>query len=175
LSVQLKLAGALIGRDDDKAQAIVDGLNAQAIDALENLRDLARGIYPPLLADQGLGAALRAQASRSPVQVVVEADGLGRYPQAVEAAVYFCALEALQNIAKYARAEQATVTVAQRDGWLQFTVRDDGVGFEAAAGGHGTGVQGMSDRLAALGGELVVRSSPGAGTAVEGRLPIDGL
>ena len=104
LAVKLRLARSLAEKDPPKAAEMLDALQAEAVDALENLRDLARGIYPPLLADQGLAAALGAQARKSPVPVSVEADGVGRYPQDVEAAVYFCALEALQNIAKYADA-----------------------------------------------------------------------
>ena len=118
---------------------------ADAADALENLRDLARGIYPPLLAERGLAAALEAQARRSPVPVTVEADGLGRYPQEAEAAVYFCALEALQNVAKYAGASGAAVPLRVRghDDALEFSVTDDGAGFDAGsavrqrAAGHG--------------------------------------
>jgi signal transduction histidine kinase len=151
---------------------------ADATGALENLRDLARGIYPPLLAERGLAAALEAQAGRSAIPVTVEADGLGRYPQDAEAAVYFCALEALQNVAKYAGASRACVRLAGpagRDGALEFSVTDDGAGFDSASVGYGTGLQGMADRLAALGGDLQVRSEPGRGTTVTGRLPVRAL
>src|SRR5439155_2224864 len=129
-------------------------------DALENLRDLARGIYPPLLADQGLVAALNAQARKATLPVHVEADGVSRYPQEQEAAVYFCALEALQNVAKYAEASNAVVRLRQSDGELTFGVEDDGVGFEPAMTAFGTGLQGMADRLSALGGDLRVDSTP---------------
>jgi signal transduction histidine kinase len=140
--------------------------------ALEDLRALARGIYPPLLADQGLGPALRAQANRAPLPVVIEADGIGRYPRDTEAAVYFCTLEALQNVAKYARASRATVALACPDGHLEFTVTDDGDGFDPAQASRGTGLQGMADRLAAAGGILRVQSAPGLGTTVRGTLPV---
>ena len=120
-------------------------------DALENLRDLARGIYPPLLADKGLAAALEAQARKSSVPVSLESDGLERYPQEVEAAVYFCCLEALQNIAKYADASTATIRLADGSGALAFEVTDDGRGFDPGSTGYGTGLQGMADRLDALG------------------------
>jgi signal transduction histidine kinase len=142
--------------------------------AIEDLRALARGIYPPLLAEQGLPAALRAQAARSPLPVRVEADSVGRYQREAEAAVYFCVLEALQNTAKYARAREAVVMLAGRNGHLEFTVTDDGGGFDsrAADGRTGTGLQGMADRLAAAGGRLAVRSAPGAGTVVSGRIPV---
>ena len=150
------------------APAVKDGVRA----ALEDLRDLARGIYPPLLADQGLVPALQAQACKAALPVEIDADGIGRYPQDTEAAVYFCALEALQNIAKYANASRATVGLSCSDGSLQFTVTDDGTGFDTATTRHGTGLQGMADRLAALGGALQIRSQPGHGTILSGELPL---
>ena len=152
------------------APALKDGVRA----ALEDLRDLARGIYPPLLADQGLVPALQVQARRAPLPVDIDANGVGRYPQDTEAAVYFCTLEALQNIAKYARASRATVGLACSGGSLKFTVTDDGTGFDTAAIQYGTGLQGMDDRLAALGGALHVRSRPGHGTTLSGELPVAG-
>ena len=143
--------------------------------ALDDLRALARGIYPPLLADQGLGPALRAQAGRAPLPVLIEADGIGRYPRDAEAAVYFCILEALQNTAKYARASRAAVALSCPGSHLEFTVTDDGTGFDTAKVTYGTGLQGMADRLSALGGELRVGSAPGEGTRVTGRLPIQSM
>ena len=149
----------------------LDGLQAPATDALENLRDLARGIYPPLLADQGLVVALEAQARKAALPVEVEGDGIGRYPQEVEAAVYFCCLEALQNVAKYANASTARLRLADRDGTVRFEVIDDGAGFDPELTPLGTGLQGMQDRLEALGGTLEVASSPGEGTTVGGAIP----
>jgi signal transduction histidine kinase len=150
-------------------QAIPD-LKAQLSTALDDLRALARGIYPPLLAEQGLVMALRAQAARSPVPAVVEAGQVGRYPQDAESTVYFCTLEALQNVAKHARATAVTVRLAGSAGTLEFSVSDDGAGFPAAAARHGSGLQGMSDRLAAHGGTVTVTSQPGHGTTITGRL-----
>jgi signal transduction histidine kinase len=172
LAMKANLARSLVGRDEAKEAHLLDQLKSDAQQALENLRDLARGIYPPLLADQGLVAALTAQARKSSVRVSVEADGIGRFSQDAEAAVYFCTLEALQNVAKYAEATEATVHLRHEDGHLAFEVTDDGVGFDPKAKGYGTGMQGMADRLAALGGELVVVSSPGKGTSITGRVPI---
>jgi len=100
LAIKLRLASTVVDEDTAEARQILGELQADAAGALQNLRDLARGIYPPLLADMGLAAALGAQASKSPVPVLIEADGIGRFGQDVEAAVYFCCLEALQNIAK---------------------------------------------------------------------------
>jgi signal transduction histidine kinase len=175
LSVMARLAEITVDSDKDGARAMVAQAQADAVDALENLRDLARGIYPPLLADQGLAAALEAQARKSPVPVTMEADRLGRFPQEAEAAVYFCALEALQNIAKYAAASRATVHLASSAGALEFSVTDDGTGFDPGSAGYGTGLLGMADRMASLGGDLQVRSQPGHGTTVTGRLPVRAL
>jgi signal transduction histidine kinase len=172
LAVKLKLADALVGRDEERAHAMLADLQVETNQTLEDLRDLARGIYPPLLADKGLAAALENQSRKSTVPVSVETDGIGRYPQEAEAAVYFSCLEALQNVAKYAGATKATVRLAQTNGSLTFEVSDDGIGFDPAAASRGSGLQGIADRLAALGGELEVRSAPGDGTTVAGRLPI---
>lgn len=170
LAVQLKLLEGQIERSPDQAKAMAEALQEAATTALEDLRDLARGIYPPLLADQGLAVALEAQARRSPVPVEVTPDGLGRYAPDIEAAVYFCCLEALNNIAKYADAGRASVSLSVTDDALVFVVRDDGRGFDPSSLGQGTGIQGMRDRLEAIGGHLDVSSSAGSGTTVEGRV-----
>jgi signal transduction histidine kinase len=169
LAIQLGLL-AESAADPEFIRAAIPDLKAQLSAALEDLRALARGIYPPLLAEQGLVTALRAQAARSPVPAVVEAGQVGRYPQDAESTVYFCTLEALQNVAKHARATAVTVRLAQAGGTLEFSVSDDGAGFPAAATRHGSGLQGMSDRLAAHGGTLTVTSQPGQGTTITGRL-----
>ena len=174
LAIQLKLAEQLVGRDPDKERELIAQLGSQASAALEDLRDLARGIYPPLLADQGLAAALEAQARKAAVPTTVHADGVGRYDRDVESAVYFCTLEALNNVAKYADASRASVRLARADGHLSFEVTDDGRGFDAAETGYGTGVQGMADRLDAIGGRLTISSTPGEGTTVLGRVPVEG-
>ncbi len=171
LSVRLKLLEQLIDRDPVKAKELGASLQASTIDALEDLRDLARGIYPPLLADKGLAAALEAQARKAAVPTTVTADRVGRYQQDVEATVYFCALEALQNINKYANATGATIRLARSNGALTFEVSDDGVGFDTTSTTYGTGLQGMADRLDAVGGSLSVRSARGSGTIVTGSVP----
>jgi signal transduction histidine kinase len=172
LAVKLRLAEQLTARDPAKASEMLQQLQGDASDAVETLRDLARGIYPPLLADQGLVAALSAQARKSAVGVRVDAEGIGRHPEEVEAAVYFCVLEALNNVAKYSRAASVEVRLRQSNGRLSFTVADDGVGFEVTQGSYGTGLQGMVDRVDAIGGRLEVRSSLGSGTTVQGSVPI---
>ena len=170
LGVQLALARRLAERDAPEMAGTFDTLQTAATDALENLRDLARGIYPPLLADQGLLVALEAQARKAALPVEVEGGGIGRYPQEVEAAVYFCCLEALQNVAKYAGASKAEVRLIDEEGWLTFIVADDGAGFDTAGTPLGTGLQGMADRLEALGGALDVSSRPETGTTLTGRI-----
>ena len=172
LAVKLRLADALVGKDEERAHALLGELHGETSQALEDLRDLARGIYPPLLADKGLAVALEGQARKSTVPVTVASDGIGRYPQEIESAVYFSCLEALQNIAKYADASAATIRLEQSNGSLTFDVTDDGVGFDPAAASQGSGLQGIADRLAALGGELSVRSAPGDGTTLAGRVPV---
>jgi len=172
LAVKLRLAQSLIVRDPDRAEALLTELLSESNRALDDLRDLARGIYPPLLADKGLAAALEAQAARSPVPTTVASDGVGRYPQEIEAAAYFSCLEALQNIAKYADARAVSITLATSDGRLVFRIADDGVGFDPAATGYGTGLLGIADRLAVLDGSLLVDSSPGQGTRIIGSLPV---
>ncbi len=172
LAIRLKLARTTASKDLVEADRMLEQLEGDVTDALENLRELARGVYPPLLADQGLTAAIDAQSRRSAVPVRVEADGIDRYPQEIETAVYFCTLEALQNAAKYADAGQITVRLVQDDGELVLSVRDDGRGFDPAVTPLGAGLQNMADRLAALGGRLIVRSRAGGGTTIEGRIPV---
>jgi signal transduction histidine kinase len=172
LAVKARLARQLTERDPAKAAEMLTQIEEETQSALEDLRDLARGIYPPLLADKGLVAALEAQSRKTPMPVSVEADGVGRYRPDVETTVYFCALEALQNVAKYADAASTTVRVSQANGSLAFAVVDDGRGFDPEAVGPGSGLQGMADRLAAVGGSLEVRSAPGRGTTVAGRVPV---
>ena len=172
LSVKARLAQGVADRDPTKTTELLGQIEGELQTALDDLRDLARGIYPPLLADKGLGAALEAQARRSPLPVTVDGAGLGRYPQEVEAAVYFSCLEALQNAAKHAEASAVTVTLSQSNGQLTFVVADDGSGFDTGSTGYGTGLQGIADRVGALHGDLAVSSRPGGGTRVVGRIEV---
>lgn len=170
LAVKVRLMESLIGKDPEKATDMAREVGADASDALENLRDLARGIYPPLLADKGLVAALQGQARKAAIPTEVRVENVGRYAQDVETAVYFCTLEALNNVAKYSGATRAEVRLAQTNGELTFEITDDGGGFDPSETAYGTGLQGMADRLDALGGTLEVRSAPGAGTTITGRV-----
>ena len=171
LAVKTRLADALVATDAEKAHAMLAELQEGLTDALETLRDLAHGIYPPLLADRGLPAALESQARKSALPVTVTVEGVERYAQEAEAAVYFCCLEALQNVAKYANASRVTIRLWSEDDELVFSVTDDGRGFDTARVALGVGVQNMSDRVAALGGSLDLASEPGRGTIVTGRVP----
>ncbi len=172
LAIKLTLTESLIGVDEDGERELLAELSADAAEAVENLRDLARGIYPPLLAERGLVAALRAQAGKAPVPVRVAAHGVGRLDVDTEAGLYFAIMEGLQNAVKYAGADRVTIELTQSGDQVSFEVSDDGSGFDPAAKMTGTGLQGIGDRLAALGGTLEVRSAPGAGTALTGTIPL---
>ena len=170
LAVKLGLAEQLASRDADKTTALLAELKDDAADALENVRDLARGCYPPVLADHGLPAALEAQARKVAIPVQLHTNGSDRFPSEIEAAVYFCCLEALQNIAKYADAQDATIRLGRSNGDLTFEVRDDGRGFEQGAVG-GSGLTNMRDRVEAVGGTFDVSSVPGSGTNDQDQVP----
>jgi signal transduction histidine kinase len=140
------------------------------------VRSLARGVYPSVLADRGLREALSAAALRSPVWTTVDTDGIGsgRYDQKIESAVYFCCLEAMQNAMKHADGVKTIAVFLSRAGDLRFEVRDDGAGFEERSVVSGTGLTSMRDRIAAIGGRLVIRTAPGSGTCVSGTVPLNG-
>jgi signal transduction histidine kinase len=175
LAVKLGLARRLVDADLNQARGMLDGLRDEVKEAVDELRGLAHGIYPPLLLDQGLAAALGSAAQRATIVTRVEAGSIGRYPAEVEAAAYFCCLEALQNAMKHAGPEAtSSIQVWEEKGALRFEVRDDGAGFDAAVKATGTGFVNMADRLGAIGGSLRVESAPGGGTSVVGALPLTG-
>jgi signal transduction histidine kinase len=149
-------------------------IGAQADEALSELRDLARGIFPPLLADRGLARALHAHLSKQHPSATLETDAAAnaRFPPEVETAVYFCCREALQNAAKYAPDAQLSVRLEVADGALQFAIIDNGPGFDPAISDRGSGLHGMADRVAAVGGTLHVDAMPGRGTTVRGWVPV---
>ncbi len=170
LAVNLSLAQTLADRSPDRALALLAGQEVAAAEAIATLRLLARGIYPQLLTERGLPAALAAVADSSPVPVEITTDGLLRQGARVEAAAYFCCLEALQNATKHSGATGIRVDL-RRDGTdLVVTVDDDGDGFDAGRDSAGTGLASMRDRVESLDGTLVLRSSP-RGTRIRATLP----
>jgi signal transduction histidine kinase len=172
LASKLELAAQALEHDEAQAKALLNQVTSHTAQALKDLRELARGIYPALLADMGIAAALDAQARKAPIPVSVEAGGIGRYPQETEAAVYFCALEALRNAAKHAHASRASVRLSENNAELQFEVADNGQGFDPATTQQGTGLQGIADRIDALGGHVHIDSAPGQGTKINGQVPV---
>ena len=163
----------MLKTDPAQASEILEELGGDVQETLDELRRLAHGIYPPLLADRGLTEALRSAAERSPVPTSVDAANLARYRPEIEAAVYFCCLEALQNVGKYAgQSARAQIRVREEEGGLIFEVSDDGVGFDVRASSAGVGFTNMNDRVGAIGGNLRVSSAPGRGTTVSGAIPI---
>jgi len=172
LTVKLRLATTLAKRDPERARVSVKELAAESDRALETLRALARGIYPPLLREQGLAVAVRAEAAKMPLPAAVRVDHLDRFAPEVEAAVYFVCLEALQNVTKHARASRVLITLRSVAHELSFEVTDDGAGFEVANDAGGSGLRNMRDRIEGMGGRLVIRSEPNQGTTVSGRVPV---
>lgn len=173
IAVKARLIEQVALTDMARANALIKELGGDVEAALNELRTLARGIYPPLLSTDGLSAALAATGRRSTIPVHLETAGTKRYPPEIEAAVYFCCLEALQNAVKHAgEGAQATVRIWERDGELAFSVSDDGSGFDLQQQGLGTGLVNMSDRLGAVGGSLSIESAPGSGTQVIGVIPL---
>jgi signal transduction histidine kinase len=172
LRIEMELAEDIIRGDPEQGILRLHDLGQQLDEAIDELRALAHGVYSPILADRGLEEAVRAVAARSGVPLDVSAHGVGRYPPEVESAVYFCMLEALQNVLKHAvGVHRVEVVLADANGELSFTVRDDGAGATDLDGGAGRGMANMRDRVASVGGSLDVRSTPQVGTVVRGRVP----
>jgi signal transduction histidine kinase len=174
LAVSLRLARQVADSDPEQAKGMLDELGVSLQDAVQELRNLAHGIYPPVLMDRGLAAALEAAAGRAALPTEVRADDIGRLEQPIEAAIYFCCLEALQNAGKHAgEGAHATVTLRREPEGLVFEVADTGAGFDmssAAIKGHG--FVNMNDRIGAIGGRFRVESAPGHGTRISGTVPI---
>lgn len=172
LAVNLRLAKDIIVDDKETGLEMLDQLAGEVQETIQELRELAHGIYPPLLVDSGLVEALRAAANRCPLPVAVVAEGVGRYPSETEAALYFCCLEALQNAAKHAPEARVEVRLWEESGGLLFTVTDDGPGFDADTAQRGHGYINMADRLGAIGGTVRWDSEIGKGSQVRGSVPL---
>jgi signal transduction histidine kinase len=173
MAIQIKLALLRERIDEPEVQSAVDEISHDASIAIDDLRNLVRSVYPAVLRDGGLGAALRAFARNAVIGIEVLDTGIGRYPADVEAAVYFCALEAIQNAVKHGGdGARVSVSLDRRDGQLNFVVSDDGPGFDPGEPSEGMGLTNMHDRLVKAGGRLTIRSSAGHGTAVEGNVPV---
>ena len=176
LAVKLGLARQIAADAPPEVLTLLEELRGDVQTTIQELRDLAHGIYPPLLRDRGLPEALRTAGNRNPLPATVEAELPARYPADAEAAVYFCCLEAMQNAGKHASGATLRVEVVAVPTGLQFSVSDDGPGFDADAADLGHGFTNMADRLGAMGGTLTVRSAPGEGTTVSGSVtcaPLD--
>jgi len=174
LAVKVKLVKNLLSADPETATKMLEELGGDVQEAVQQLRDLAHGIYPPILVDRGLGAALESAATKAALPTRVTADGVERHRQEVEAAVYFCVLEALQNAGKHAgEGASANVRIWEDSGVLLFEVADNGAGFDAKGKGLGAGFTNMSDRLGAIGGTFTVESEVGKGTKIGGRVPLN--
>ena len=172
LAVNLRLARDIIVDDPAAGAEMLDELAGEAQETIQELRELAHGIYPPLLVDSGLVEALRAAAARNPLPVDVVAEGIGRYSSETEAAIYFCCLEALQNAAKHATDASVEVRLWEESGGLLFSVSDDGPGFDVEKAQRGHGYVNMADRLGAIGGTVRWESQPGKGARVTGSVPL---
>jgi signal transduction histidine kinase len=173
LAVTLRLAWQTAAKDPSKLDPLFEQLTAQAADALETLRALARGLFPAVLGDRGLAVALQSYLSRTYPEAEFDAQALegARFAPDVEAGVYFCCLEALQNAGKHAAGAPVAVRLNRTNGWLSFEVQDAGPGFDVSGTPRGSGLLNMADRMAALGGTLHVTSTPGKGTTITGGVP----
>jgi signal transduction histidine kinase len=172
LAVNLRLAREIIADDPDAGTEMLAQMAEDVQVTIKELRELAHGIYPPLLADAGLPEALRAAAGRCAIPVGVSTESIGRYSQGVETAVYFCCLEAMQNAAKHAPQATAQVRIWEESGGVLFSVSDDGPGFDPAKARSGHGFVNMADRLGAIGGTVRWESRPGHGSTISGSVPV---
>ena len=172
MAIQIKLRIAEQLASDGELAGLLEEIDADAALAVDELRMLARGIYPPVLRDFGPADALRTAFAGGPVAVRVVDRGVGRTSDPIEAAVYFCACEAIQNAAKHAGADATvTVTLGRHQETVDFTIDDDGTGFAPEHEARGMGLTGMRDRIEAVGGRFQINSTPGHGTSIRGTIP----
>ncbi|MGH2812572.1 MAG: sensor histidine kinase, partial [Actinomycetota bacterium] len=175
MSVKLRMAKQMMGSDGAKAQDLLDSLMVDTQETVETLRDLARGVFPPLLVERGVEQAISAHIGKLGLDAnmhVGEGFASTRFDPSIEAAIYFCCLEAMQNASKHAAGSEVNVRLVASDGYVEFSVADRGPGFDPSGDGGGSGIQNMRDRVEALGGSLRISSKPGKGTTVSGRIPL---
>jgi signal transduction histidine kinase len=172
MAIQVKLRLAEQHVSDEELHRRIEEVRAEAAEAIDELRALAHGIYPSPLRDGGLADGLRSLAMRASIPVSVHDEGIGRCPGAIEANVYFCALEAVQNASKHAGpGARVRITLRRHPAGIDFAIADDGVGMDASAAADCLGLVSMRDRVGAVGGELEISSAPGRGTIVRGTVP----
>ncbi|MBV8735258.1 MAG: hypothetical protein JO120_10790 [Solirubrobacterales bacterium] len=173
LRLELELEAEKAEHDDAAEAATLRQFSAEIEEALEDFRSMTRGIYPAILNDRGIADAVRSAALRSPIPTTVEVDDLADYPQEIATAVYFCCVEALQNVAKHADgATDVRIVLAEKHSVLRFSISDDGPGFRSDRTRLGAGMINMRDRLSVVGGDLAIQSTPGQGTRIAGRIPL---
>lgn len=172
IGIGLSQAKLLWATDPERGPALLDSLRQELRIAHDELRDLAQGVYPPVLTEHGLGAALQSAADRSPVAVTVALGPIGRHRREVEAALYFCCVEALQNAIKHAGATSIVLTGGRDDATVWFSVSDDGAGFDPTVEVAGSGVVNICDRLGSIGGRVELVAKPGCGVTLRGSVPI---
>jgi signal transduction histidine kinase len=172
MAIQVKLAMAAERTPDDALAEQLDAIRLDVADAVEELRTLSHGIYPSVLLERGVGDALRSIAMTAPLGIRVTDDGVGRCAASIETAIYFCALEAIQNTIKHAgHGARVTVVLRRAPGCVEFAITDDGRGIDHDTPSDGVGLVSMQDRIGAVGGELEIVSSAGHGTTVRGTVP----
>jgi signal transduction histidine kinase len=170
LALHLRMIKGNLRKDTASAEALLAEADSELDQALEELRELARGIHPAVLTDRGLEAAIRTLADRAPIPVELTRLPEDRLPNSVEAAIYYLVAEAITNVAKYAQATSASVAVERSNGFATVVVSDDGIG--GAEPGPGSGLVGLADRVEALGGRLHIESPPGQGTHLTAEIPV---
>jgi signal transduction histidine kinase len=172
MAVMIRLRMLEEGTEDERIASQLEAIGNDAEAAVEELRSLAHGIYPPVLRSYGLADALRSLASTAPIPISVTDEGIGRCSPPVETTAYFCSAEAIQNAIKHAGSNvRVDVTVGRDRDRVHFAISDGGVGIDHSERGDGDGLIGMRDRVGAVGGELEIVSSPGRGTTVRGTIP----
>jgi signal transduction histidine kinase len=174
IGLGLSRAKEICAVDGPAAAGLLDALRHELRIAHDELRNLAQGVYPPVLTEHGLGAALQSAADRCPLPVTVALDNVGRHHPDVEAALYFCCVEALQNAAKHSHAQSVRLSCGLDGSTLWICVSDDGIGFDATTSSGGRGIVNLRDRLGAIGGELDVTAERDVGVVVRGYVPVNG-